>query len=60
MYAYGSCLYVYIESTLLHVVSISLHEQRYLPVCKSVPESQTNSISVLGVSGSTSSWFIMI
>ena len=53
MYAHGSCLYVYIESSLLDVVSISLHAQRYIPVCKSVPESQSNGISVLGVPGST-------
>ena len=36
---------------LLYVVSISLHVQRYLPVCKSVPESQSNGISVLGLPG---------
>ena len=62
MYAHGSCLYVYIESSLLHVISISLHAQRYIPVCESVPvlESQSNGISVLGVPGSTQYWFIMM
>jgi len=64
MYAHGSCLYVYIESTLLNVVSISLHAQRYIPVCESVPvpESQSNGISVLGVPGTSSTqyWFIMM
>ena len=53
MYAHGSCLFVYIESKLPDVISISLHAQRYIPVCESVPESQSNGISVLEVPGST-------
>jgi hypothetical protein len=36
MYAHGSCLYVHNESTLLFVLSISLHAQRCIPVCKSI------------------------
>ena len=53
MYAHGSCLYLDNESKLLYVVSISLHAKRYIPVCKSVPESQSNGISLLGAPGST-------
>jgi hypothetical protein len=30
MYAHGSCLYVYIESSLLYLVSISLHDSNVL------------------------------
>ena len=62
MYAHGSCLYIDNESRLLFVVSISLHAQRYIPVCKSVPESQSNGISVLGAPGTSSTqyWFIMM
>ena len=60
MYAHGSWLDVSIESTLLYVASIPLHAQRYIPVCKSVPESQSNGISVLGAPGCTQSWFIMM
>ena len=53
MHAHGSCLYVNIESTFLYVVSISLNAPRCIPVCKSVPESQSNGIST----GSTGSDF---
>ena len=67
MYAHGLCLYVYIESTSLYVVSISLHAQRYIPVLSEsesvpVPESQSNGISVLGAPGTSSTqyWFIMM
>ena len=40
MYAHGSCLYVHNESTLLFVVSISLHAQRYtgMQISAGVPE----------------------
>ena len=43
MYAHGSCLYVHNDSTLLFVVSISLHAQRYIPAWESVPGTRYRS-----------------
>ena len=50
MYAHGPCLYVCIVAECNFNIT---QRTRYIQVCKSVPESQSNGISVLGAPGST-------